>query len=154
MDFTDRYGLLKKNRENPRNPRPNKKSCYKLVDFLIGLITTHFTNSIFQNSILLEEMIDRNFVFSIIMHRTLQEETQETLDTKTSCTCSQVTQQYKVQAQRSSKNRITAKEINLNLHWIPHPSEDINIIPTFFIIITRRIVIDTYFMIVVCIQVR
>lgn len=86
MDFTDRYGLLKKNRENPRNPRPNKKSCYKLVDFLIGLITTHFTNSIFQNSILLEEMIDRNFVFSIIMHRTLQEETQETLDTKTSCT--------------------------------------------------------------------
>ena len=44
--------------------------------------------------------------------------------------------------------------IQKTMHRITHPSENINIIPSFFVVITRRIIVDTYFMIVVRIQIR
>ena len=66
----------------------NSKQLLKtLIDFFVSFITAHFPKGILQHHILLEEMIDRNFMLCIVVHRTLEEETQETLDAVTSGTC-------------------------------------------------------------------
>ena len=68
-------------------------------------------------------MVDRHFVLCIIVHRALEEEAQEALDAITACAGSQVAQQYQVQAKRSSQDGIAAKEVDLDLHRITHPTE-------------------------------
>mgnify|MGYP000373161909 CR=1 FL=1 len=37
----------------------------------------------------------------------------------------------------------TAEEIELDLHGIAHPTKDIDVVPTFFIVSARRIIINT-----------
>lgn len=62
----------------------------QLVYFLICLIATHFANGILQHDVLLEEVIYRNFVLCIVVHRALEEETQEALCTITALACCKV----------------------------------------------------------------
>mgnify|MGYP001125850602 CR=1 FL=1 len=61
------------------------KKTVSLVYFFVSFIASHLAQSILQHDILLEQMIYRNFTLCIIMHRALQEEAQETLDTKKRC---------------------------------------------------------------------
>ena len=120
-----------------------------LVDFLIGFVATHFAECVFENSILLEEVVNGNFTLSVVVHWALEEEAEEALCSPTTGTSSQVAQQYEVKTQRSSEDRVAAKEVDLDLHWVTHPTEDINVIPTFFVVIARWIIIDTNFVVVV-----
>ena len=125
-----------------------------LIDFFVSLVTAHFADSILQDDILLEEMVDRHLALSIVMHRALQEEAEEALRTIATLTCSKVREQYEVEQERSSKNRVTTEEIDLYLHRITHPTENINVIPTFLIVVTRRVVIDTYLVVVIGVKIR
>ena len=68
-----------------------------LVDFLVGLIPTHFTDGILQHRILLEEVVDRLLTLRVVMHRSLEEEGEETLDAALSCTSSEVAEQTEVE---------------------------------------------------------
>ena len=52
------------------------------------------------------------------------------------------------EAQEAAFDRVAAEEVNLNLHWVTHPAEDIDIIPTLLVIVTRWIIVDTYLVIV------
>src|SRR6185437_5621490 len=49
---------------------------------------------------------------------------------------------------------IAAKEVDLNLHRIAQPSEDVDVIPAFFRIAARRIVIDPDGVIQILIKLR
>src|SRR5258708_23853451 len=60
---------------------------------------------------------------------------------------SQVTEQSEVQYQRGRENRIPAEEIDLDLHGIAQPAENIDIIPALFIIAMRGIIVDADLMI-------
>ena len=62
-------------------------------------------------------MIDCLLALGIIMHRRLEEETQETLDTITASTGSQIAQQGEVEQQWSCQDRVTTEEINLDLFY-------------------------------------
>src|SRR5208337_462763 len=55
---------------------------------------------------------------------------------------------------RSRKNRIAAEEIDLHLHRITEPSEDVDVVPTFFIVSAGRIIIDADLVIVILIESR
>src|SRR5690242_5375387 len=55
---------------------------------------------------------------------------------------SEVQKQHEIEDDRRRKNRITAEEIHLDLHRIVQPTEDINVVPTFFVITARRVIVD------------
>src|SRR6476646_1826868 len=57
----------------------------------------------------------------------------------------QVQEQHQIQHERGCQNRVAAKEIHFDLHGISQPSEDIDVIPTLFVISTRRVVVDADF---------
>lgn len=124
-----------------------------LVDFLVSLVATHFTDCIFEHDILLEEVVDGHFTLRIVVHRALEEEAQEALRAITSLASSEVGKEHEVEQQRSGKNRVAAKEVDLYLHGIAHPSEDINIIPSLLIIVAGRIVIDANLVVIVRVEI-
>ena len=125
-----------------------------LIDFLVSLITTHLADSVLEHYILLEQVVNGDLTLCVIVHRALQEEAQEALSAKTTGTMSKVHEQTQVKAQRSCQDRITAQEVDLDLHGIAHPTKDVDIVPTLLIIIAWRIVVDAHLVIVVTIQIR
>ena len=89
-----------------------------------------------------------------IVHRALAEERQPRLDAAHACTQCQITENNQVERDGSSKNGVTAQEVNLDFHRIAHPAENIDVVPCFLVILTRRIVVDAYLMINITVQVR
>ena len=48
----------------------------------------------------------------------------------------------KVERQRSGEDRVTAQEIDLDLHGVTEPAEDIDVVPTLFVVTAGRVVVD------------
>src|SRR5215472_19082166 len=65
-----------------------------------------------------------------------------------------IEKQYQVKHDGRSKNGIPTEEINLDLHRIAEPAENVEVIPTLFVVATRRIVIDAHLVIEVLVQLR
>lgn len=75
-----------------------------LVDFLVSLVATHFTDCIFEHDILLEEVVDGHFTLCIVVHRALEEEAQETLRAIAAGTGCEVAEQGEVEQQGSCQD--------------------------------------------------
>ena len=73
-----------------------------LVDFFVSFVATHFAQSVLEHYILLEQVVNRHFVLSVVVHRALEEEAQEALSTPTAGASSEVAKQYEVETDRKS----------------------------------------------------
>ncbi len=124
-----------------------------LVYELVGLIATHFADSVLKHHILLEEVVYRHFVLCIVVHGALEEEAQEALCAIAAGACGEVAEEHEVKAEGSCENRVATEEVNLNLHGIAHPAEDIDVVPAFLVIVARRIVVDAHLVVVVGVEV-
>ena len=123
------------------------------VDLLVGFVTAHLADGVLEHGVLLEKMVDRHLSLSIVMHRTLEEETEEALCAVTSGSHGKVAQQHEVKTQRRREDRITAEEIDLDLHRIAHPAEDVDIVPSLLVVIAGGIIVDTHLVIILCVLV-
>src|SRR5271157_5145176 len=56
-----------------------------------------------------------------------------------------VEEEHQVEHDRRRKNRVAAQEVHLDLHRIAEPSEDINVVPTLFVVTARRVIVDADF---------
>src|SRR5215472_12017621 len=54
----------------------------------------------------------------------------------------QIEEQHQVEHNRSRQNGIATKKIDLDLHRIAQPSENVDVVPTFFVITARRVIVD------------
>src|SRR5579863_401331 len=77
-------------------------------------------------------------------HRRLEIERQPLLNALHAGPLSEVEEKHEVEHQRCRQNRIAAQEIDLDLHRIAEPPEDIDVIPAFFGVATWRIVVDAH----------
>src|SRR5258706_3059149 len=78
-------------------------------------------------------------------HRRLEVEAQPLLDTDAAQfrrTLGQVHKQNQIQNNRRGQDRVAAEEVELDLHRIAEPSEDVDVVPTLFVVATRRVVVD------------
>src|SRR6266550_4370465 len=78
-------------------------------------------------------------------HGGLEVEAQPLLNSQAAqfrATLCQIEEQDQIQHDRRSQNRVTAEKIHLNLHGIAQPSEDIDIVPTLFVVTTRRVIVN------------
>src|SRR5439155_15843806 len=85
---------------------------------------------------------------------TVEVKTQPFLNAAHPAALGQIEEQHKVQDDRRSKNAVAAQEIELDLHGITKPPVDIDVVPSFFIISTRRIVVDSHFVREIFVEVR
>src|SRR4051812_19976056 len=103
-----------------------------------------FTAQITQG-ILEFHQLNKQVVFGIKargMHRALEVETQPFLNALHPATLCQVEKQHQVQHQRSGENAVAAEKVDLDLHRIAQPSEDVDVVPTFFIVASWRVVMN------------
>src|ERR1700722_18741822 len=66
---------------------------------------------------------------------------------------SEVEEEHQIQGNRRCQNGIPAQEIDLDLHRIPKPAEDVDIVPTLFIITTWRIIVNPYLVINILVKI-
>src|SRR5437868_9389784 len=66
----------------------------------------------------------------------------------------EVEEEHQVEHERRGEDGIAAEKIHLDLHGIAEPAEDINVVPTLFIITTRRVIVDAYLVIEIAVQMR
>ena len=98
-------------------------------------------------------MVDRHLALRVVVHRALEEEAQEALRAIAALAGSEVGEQHKVEQQRSGQNRVAAKEVNLDLHGVAHPAKDVDVVPTLFVIVAGRIIVDAHLVVIVAVKV-
>src|SRR6202451_2642360 len=57
----------------------------------------------------------------------------------------QVEEQDEIEHDGSGENRVAAQKIYFDLHGITEPSEDVDVVPTFFVIAAGRVIVDANF---------
>src|SRR5437868_15318584 len=65
----------------------------------------------------------------------------------------QVEEQDQVQYERRGQDRVAAQEIDFDLHRIAEPPDDIDVIPSFFVVAAGRVIVDADFVVEILIQV-
>src|SRR6516225_5502680 len=88
------------------------------------------------------------------MHRTLEVKTQPFLNAAHAATLGKIQEENQVQNDRRRQNAVSAQEIDFDLHGITEPSVDIDVIPSFLIISSRRIVMNAYFVREILVKIR
>ncbi len=79
-----------------------------LIDLLVGLVTAHLADGVLEHYILLEQVVNGDFVLGVVVHRALEEEAQEALSAIAACAVSEVHEQTQVEAQGSCQDRVAA----------------------------------------------
>src|ERR1700733_10997055 len=99
------------------------------------IFAAHPPESVFQLHELDEDVMLR--VNAGCVHRRFEVEREPFLNAAHAGTLRQIHEQHQVQNQRSGQNRIAAQKIDLDLHRIAEPSENIDIIPAFLRVAAR-----------------
>ena len=82
-------------------------------------------------------------------HRRLEVEAQPLLDAdafQLGTACGQVHEENQVKNDGRGENGVAAEEINFNLHGIAEPAEDVDVVPTLFVITAWRVIVNANFM--------
>ena len=123
------------------------------IDLFVSLVAAHLTDGVLEHDVLLEEVVDGHLALGEVVHGALEEEAEEALDAVTACTCCEVAQEHEVKAEGCCEDRVAAEEVDLDLHGIAHPSEDVDIVPSFFVVVAGGIVVDAHFVVVVGVEI-
>ena len=78
--------------------------CERLVNLFVSLVAAHLTDGVLQHHILLEQVVNGDFVLGVVMHRALEEEAQEALRAIAASAVSEVDEQTQVEAQRCGQD--------------------------------------------------
>lgn len=124
-----------------------------LIYFFVSLVTAHLADGVLEHNILFEEVVYGYLVNCVVVLRALEEEAQEALCAVAACTLCKVGEEHQVEAEGSCQDRVAAEEVDLDLHGIAHPAEDVDVVPSFLVVVAGRIVVDAYFVVVVCVEV-
>src|SRR5690606_9787217 len=69
----------------------------------------------------------------------LEVERQPLLDSRAAGAVGQVHEQGQIQDQGSGQDRVFAQKVDLDLHRISQPSEDVDVVPAFLVVTPRRV---------------
>jgi len=64
----------------------------------------------------------------------------------------EVHEEDQIERKRGCEDRVAAEKIDFKLHGVTKPAEDVDIVPTFFIIPTWRVIVDANFVVNVTIE--
>src|SRR3981081_2351036 len=73
------------------------------------------------------------------VHRRLEVEREPLLDALHLGPLRQIEEERDVEHERRRKNAVAAQEVDLQLHRIAEPSEDVDVVPAFLVVAARRV---------------
>src|SRR5688572_18661877 len=76
------------------------------------------------------------------MHRALEIERQPFLNARQPGAFCQVEKERRIEHDRRGENAVAAQEVDLQLHGIPKPANQIDVVPTLLVVAARWIVVD------------
>ena len=76
--------------------------------------------------------------------RALEVEGEPLLDAAHAGPLRQVEEQRQVEHQRRGQDRVAAEEIDLDLHRVAQPPEDVDVVPAFLVVAAGRVVVDPH----------
>ena len=106
------------------------------------VFTFHMPERVFQL-----HQLNENVVFRIKAGGglgCLEVERQPFLNSFHTGTLREIHEQREVEGERRGQDRIAAEEVDLDLHLVAEPAEDVDVIPAFFVVAAGRIVVDLY----------
>ena len=65
----------------------------------------------------------------------------------------EIHEEDQIERQRGGEDGVAAEEVNLELHGVAKPAEDVDIIPTFFVITAWRVIVDANFVVEILVEV-
>src|SRR5437016_12543674 len=77
-------------------------------------------------------------------HGRFEIETQPFLDAVHAGALRQIEEEHQIEHNGRGEHGIATKEVDLDLHGVVQPSEDIDIVPAFLIVVTRRVIVAAY----------
>src|SRR5437588_4428267 len=89
--------------------------------------------------------LDEDVVFGIETgrgHRRLEVEREPLLHAAHAGALRQIEKEREVEHDGRSENGVATEEVNLDLHRIAEPTEDVYVVPTLCVVAARRIVVD------------
>src|SRR5271155_2775048 len=89
-------------------------------------------------------------------HRRLEVEAQPLLNAEAAKACrplGEIEEEHQIEGDGRGQNRVAAEKIHLDLHRIAEPPEDVDIVPTLFVITTRWIIVNPHLVINVLVEV-
>jgi hypothetical protein len=104
------------------------------------LFTTHISQRVFQLHQLNEQIVFGVDLWS--MHRGLEVEREPFLYARHACPLREIQEQCAVEHDGCSEDAVATQEIDLQLHRIPEPSRQVDVVPAFFVVAARRVVVD------------
>src|SRR4051812_32420496 len=117
--------------------------------WLVVVLTAEMCDELFAlqipERVLQFHQLNEQIVFRIEprrMHRALEVERQPFLDAVHAGALRQVEEERDVEHDRRRENAVAAEEIDLQLHRIPEPADEIDVVPAFLVVAARRIVVD------------
>jgi hypothetical protein len=113
-------------------------------------LTLEIPQGILQFHLLDEEIVLG--VESAQVVRALEEEGQPLLDAVHAAALGQVHQQDQVQDDGGGQDAVAAEEIDLDLHGVAHPAEDVDVVPPFLVVAAGRVVVDPHLVVKVLVQ--
>src|SRR6056297_419482 len=84
--------------------------------------------------------------------RRLEVEGQPLLDPAHPAPGREVEEERQIEHDRSREDRVPAEEVDLDLHRIAEPSEDVDVVPALLVVSTRRVVVDPHLVVEVLVQ--
>ena len=76
--------------------------------------------------------------------RALVIERQPFLDAAEARALGEVHEEHEVEGERGGKDAVSTEEVDLDLHRIAEPTEDVDVVPAFLVVTTRRVVVDSH----------
>ena len=93
---------------------------------LVSLVTTHFADGILQHRVLLVEVVYSLFALSVDSALAAGRSS-GSAGCRNSKHGLQGRSADRVRQQWSSEDRVAAEEVDLDLHWVTHPAEDVDV---------------------------
>ena len=85
--------------------------------------------------------------------RALPVEAQPLLDARQAGPLGQVEEQGQVEHQRGGEDRVPAEEVDLDLHLVAEPPEDVDVVPALLVVAAGRVVVDAHHVVDVAVEV-
>src|SRR5687767_10494912 len=104
------------------------------------LLAAHKTQRVLQLHQLNEQIVLRIDLGGV--HRCLEVEGKPFLDARHASPLRQVEKERGIEDDRRGENAVAAQEVDLQLHRIAEPAEDVDVVPPLFVVAARRIVVD------------
>jgi hypothetical protein len=110
--------------------------------------------SVFELRVLNEEIVLG--VDALCVLGRLEVEAEPLLNSETTqagCASSEIHEEDKVEGERSGEDGVAAEEVNLELHRVTEPTEDVDVVPTFFIITAWRVIVNADLVIEILVEI-